>query len=335
MQLKSDCDANCQQAEVSGTTPASGAVTIVASVGLGGVNRPDDVRKIQSLLNDVRPERGGPVPKLVVDGICGPLTRAAIHKFQTFMKMPVIDSRVDPDGPTLMALNSEHLNASASSVPLIRHAIRLFRALRATDDARLAIRRAIAVTDAALHYRLFGPGLTQSPDAYHFVSQHFRFDGVSDSQTITDLERIRVIYQRMESVLRGIPGVTGTTIYGPNLHDIDPTPEETPPQWKAYVPAIDGGPYRSTRIYWTNQIDGHPPDRYLYLLLHELAHFVDDIDPSLSIVDHGYLAHGTVFKLQHHQRMRNADNYSMMAFHRAFGKARLQAMYPYAAKLAG
>lgn len=333
MQLKGDCDTRCQKAEVSTPAGGSGTVTISASVGLAGANRADDVKKVQSLLNEVRPDRGGPVPKLVVDGLCGPLTRNAIRKFQTFMKLPVQDSRVDPDGPTLMALNSERMNNSAPSLPLLRHTIRLFRAVNATSYARDAVKRAIAVTEAALHYKMIGPGLTQSPDAYQFVSRHFKFDGVSDNRAIDDLTYIRATYRRMESVLRGIPGVTGTTIYGPNLHDIDPTPEQTPPMWKAYVPVDDDGPYLSTRIYWTDNIDGHPQDRYTYLLLHELAHFVDNVEPSLQIVDHGYLALGTVFALDHHRRVRNADNYSMMAFHRAFGKARLQAMYPYASRL--
>lgn len=333
MQLKGDCDTNCQKTEVSTTSGATGTVTITASVGLGGVNRADDVKKIQTLLNGVRPDRGGPVPKLVVDGLCGPLTRNAIRKFQAFLQLPVQDSRVDPDGPTLMALNSERMNSTAPSMPLLRHAIRLFRAINASSDARAAVKRAIAVTESALHYKMIGPGLTQSPDAYQFVSQHFKFDGVSDNRAVDDLTYIRAIYRRMETVLRGVPGVTGTQIYGSNLHDIDPTPEQTPAMWKAYVPVADEGPYLSTRIYWTDNIDGHPQDRYTYLLLHELAHFVDNIEPTLQIVDHGYLALGTVFALDHHRRVRNADNYSMMAFHRAFGKARLQAMYPYAARL--
>ncbi len=75
-------------------------------------------------------------------------------------------------------------------------------------------------------------------------------------------------------------------------------------------------------------IDGHPRDRYTYLTMHEQGHFVDGDHPSLQIVDQGYIALGTVFGLNHNQRMHNAENYSMLAFHRAFGSERLVAIYP-------
>ncbi|MEO2089108.1 MAG: hypothetical protein ABGY75_06380 [Gemmataceae bacterium] len=51
--------------------------TITASVGEGGANRPADVRTVQEMLNKALPGWGGPTPKLVVDGACGPLTKTA------------------------------------------------------------------------------------------------------------------------------------------------------------------------------------------------------------------------------------------------------------------
>jgi peptidoglycan hydrolase-like protein with peptidoglycan-binding domain len=82
------------------------AVVIRASVGAGGVNQPVDVRSIQSALNDIPSEDGGADPLLAVDGIAGPLTRAAIAQFQR-AHVRVADSRVDPKGRTLAALNTE------------------------------------------------------------------------------------------------------------------------------------------------------------------------------------------------------------------------------------
>jgi hypothetical protein len=81
-------------------------ITITASVGAGGANIPTDVRTIQAALNDVPSSSGGPDPALAVDGIVGPLTLAAIRGFQQ-THVSIVDSRIDPNGPTLAALNAE------------------------------------------------------------------------------------------------------------------------------------------------------------------------------------------------------------------------------------
>lgn len=46
----------------------------------------------------------GKKPLLVVDGICGPLTTAAIHEFQQDFVSRSKDSRIDPQGATLRVL---------------------------------------------------------------------------------------------------------------------------------------------------------------------------------------------------------------------------------------
>lgn len=79
------------------------AKTIKASVGAGGANRPADVFTVQYLLNLVPKTGGGPSPELTVDAICGPLTKAAILKFQRAAGAPC-DGRVDPGGPTFRKL---------------------------------------------------------------------------------------------------------------------------------------------------------------------------------------------------------------------------------------
>ena len=53
---------------------------IVASVGRGGVNRNDDVRVVQALLNDWRAKKN--LCPIAVDGSAGPETRGAITAFQ-------------------------------------------------------------------------------------------------------------------------------------------------------------------------------------------------------------------------------------------------------------
>ena len=78
-------------------------LSITNSVGVGGVNRADDVRSIQQALNQVPPASGGPAPPLVVDGISGNLTNKAIATFQ-LRSLGFTDGRVDPDGPTIRKL---------------------------------------------------------------------------------------------------------------------------------------------------------------------------------------------------------------------------------------
>src|SRR5262245_26158948 len=75
---------------------------IRASVGREGVNRPEDVRLVQTLLNRrFRP----PQPFLVVDGLIGTKTIAAITDFQRrVVKLRYPDGRVDPGGKTFSGL---------------------------------------------------------------------------------------------------------------------------------------------------------------------------------------------------------------------------------------
>ena len=79
-------------------------VAIRQSVGQGGANLRNDVLTIQQALNAVSTSRGGPTPRLATDGLVGALTRAAIGKFQK-QNISFVDFRIDPNGPTVQALN--------------------------------------------------------------------------------------------------------------------------------------------------------------------------------------------------------------------------------------
>jgi hypothetical protein len=89
-------------------------ISLTRSVGIGGINLRPDVLQIQAALNAIDPTDGGPVPKLAVDGICGRLTVGAIGKFQRGV-LTRIDSRIDPDGPTLKALNTRLVSSVSGS----------------------------------------------------------------------------------------------------------------------------------------------------------------------------------------------------------------------------
>ena len=77
-----------------------------ASVGKNGINRPEDVRYIQNLLNRVLPHLGGALKSIAVDGICGLHTIAAITQFQK-LRTAYSDGRIDPGGPTFLKLIHE------------------------------------------------------------------------------------------------------------------------------------------------------------------------------------------------------------------------------------
>jgi lysozyme len=84
-------------------------VMIGASVGLNGTNNPADVQQIQTLLNE-RNSAG-----LVVDGICGNATVAAIKAFQTLVRgITSPDGLISPGGPTYAALTSGAAPAASS-----------------------------------------------------------------------------------------------------------------------------------------------------------------------------------------------------------------------------
>jgi hypothetical protein len=64
------------------------------------------VRAIQEALNEIPTASAGAGGALSADGIVGPKTLAAIKRFQQ-AHVSIVDSRIDPGGPTLAAINAE------------------------------------------------------------------------------------------------------------------------------------------------------------------------------------------------------------------------------------
>ena len=79
-------------------------ITMQASVGQDACNLPADVILVQSMLNSLPQDLGGPCPKLTVDGEIGPRTIAAIIRVQRATKQRVVNGRIDANGSTLIAL---------------------------------------------------------------------------------------------------------------------------------------------------------------------------------------------------------------------------------------
>jgi len=78
--------------------PGTAPVPVSGSVGQGGKNEPEDVARVQALL-DARGFDPGPA-----DGLVGPRTMSAITDFQKrFLR--AVDGRVDPNGRSWRELN--------------------------------------------------------------------------------------------------------------------------------------------------------------------------------------------------------------------------------------
>ncbi|MCA9195691.1 MAG: hypothetical protein KDB03_28170 [Planctomycetales bacterium] len=79
--------------------------SISRSVGLGGANLLLDVQTIQTLLNMIPTDQGGPQPLLDVDGLAGPKTNGSIFGFQRKHFGPAgADGRIDPDQRSLQKI---------------------------------------------------------------------------------------------------------------------------------------------------------------------------------------------------------------------------------------
>jgi len=92
--------------------------TISATVGRASRNDLRDVVTVQELLNNVSPGEGGPAPKLVVDGLCGPKTQHAIQTFQLkHFGFSGADGRVEPGKQTLAKLNEINERQNPSLPP--------------------------------------------------------------------------------------------------------------------------------------------------------------------------------------------------------------------------
>jgi hypothetical protein len=80
-------------------------ISLTASVGMGGINKPVDVLTIQTSLNRIPSLQGGPTPLLDPDSKIGPNTIGAIARFQKF-HLKFSDGRVDVGKATHQKLNT-------------------------------------------------------------------------------------------------------------------------------------------------------------------------------------------------------------------------------------
>ena len=213
--------------------------TIKASVGVGGTNAKPDVLAVQRLLNGVTPEDGGPVPLLAEDSLVGPLTNGAIKRFQTKQALKVVDSRVDPSGPTLKRLNEvsepgrravEQLRALlGGAVPdganlaalggAVRQSLRLQRVRLAIASLVDAARKAERAAEMAMDHLTAGGRLGGAP------ADAFRLSDVANVAVVVE----QAVGKKCARSWKILPTVGDDSEYP----DVSPRDADALREWKA------------------------------------------------------------------------------------------------------
>lgn len=224
-----------------------GSVILDGSVGYNGSNGKSDVAAIQCSLNAVMPNMGGAMAILAEDGIAGPKTQNAILRFQTHW-VNFRDSRIDPGGATLRALNRA-VGASLAAAPagpsIVQAGPKPPKPPQVSDADKLAIMKAairyatvkalwlpacyqaalsaVRVATRAANYaaRLPIPDVArEDPDrlAFLLVAKHFKLHEKHPAEARTGARRIETFCRRMALALtnrvgKSLPGLTpGTEI---------------------------------------------------------------------------------------------------------------------------
>lgn len=285
---------------------------IGAAVGAGSPprcqNAPNDVKVIQAALNRFAPEFGGPQPALVVDGKCGPLTRAAILRFQQKWGFAVQDGIVDVDGHTIRRLRQGPPGPDHPPALLQQYRARIIEVLGAT----------LALVDLARDY-LAGldpiGGFTKA--AYEKVDRQFHLKLTSDPAA--RLGKIRETFQRMMTVIGHVPmGVVLAVDEPPNVAS------------GSYMFSYAGGmhlrasPLRycgngkrrldTGSVYLCPKAHTLAGDAFAYVFIHELAHYAGPVQPKIDDVAYFKRDPAKFRLLGPDQAFWNANSYAQLAF---------------------
>lgn len=318
----------------SAPAPINNFPTIKASVGRGGVNRPDDTKEIQKALNNIPALAGGPFFELVVDGLVGPKTIGAIEHFQEFhFGKAKADGRVDPAQYTIGRLRQLNRLAAELGGPGLslfwtaRKPIRMVRMHFGLIEAKSAIAKGRRSLESAMDH------LRGQPDSFGFNAKafaradlHFALAKLPTERQFKALSEIRLSFITVAIAIdnqgKGLPGIPN----GADIFEIDPLGKLD----AAYSPMVSFDhtkrgvdPYK---VYLCDGIDACSTDHFNHILIHELFHATDVETVATEIGDYGYRENA--FKLPHPLRLRNADNYALYATHGHIGRGRLVASQP-------
>jgi peptidoglycan hydrolase-like protein with peptidoglycan-binding domain len=313
---------------IVGALPADGP-HISASVGFGGANVRSDVVLIQSLLNQVPAGNGSPANPLKVDGIVGPLTIAAIRRFQT-ANLGFNDGRIDPGGGTLARLSALTSQQGPSSPPSSSGGLSLGFALAGASAAApkpTPLAAAIAATPTAklwtsaatLHLSGLQQGLIASggaiflPSIFDIVNTHFHLDR-DPPNLFSNLGKAIGVFNRISTMLSDT-----TTFY-----------REGPATAKSkFADAPMGGfsqPEPNHHITIRTQYPDCGPNCQAAMLVHEGAHFCGGLNEIRHFahefpVPNGEPQDGSTHnyaQMTADEGLKNAASYAAFAIHAFF-----------------
>jgi peptidoglycan hydrolase-like protein with peptidoglycan-binding domain len=297
----------------------SGGVSIGGSVGRGGRNVLDDVKAIQAALNATDISDGGPTVKLVVDGIAGPRTIAAIEKYQN-RHLGWADGRVDPDGPTIHALNgggAATAHKHKPKPPNIPKATPAQNAAFIEKIGALLPRARHWVTSAQLKIDMADDFLRrgkvnpkdQFPSLHDIgkpelglFNKYFRSNEQSHAVQVQQLSQVRRVYDSMQTVLT--ESLLAAPMFGWGVGYFQPDPADGTLAATGYVAytffggwlrrrkdgkprlasddnyAGDGSLRQDTIFFPVGQLLKKSDSYLLETIIHELAHFVGPGGPN-------------------------------------------------------
>lgn len=335
----------------------SGGLSIAGSVGRGGRNVAADVKTIQSALNDEDVADGGPMPKLAVDGIAGPLTVAAIEKFQR-RAIGWADGRVDVDGPTIHRLqqtspaqkgHKHHPKAPPKATPQQNKAF-VERVGGLLPQARHWISVAQMKIDMAVDYMNKGPGRKDDPfhdigrPDFDLMNKYFHLAKLHRSQQIQAIGEVRKIYNLMMQVIT--ESLLSAPMFGWGVGYFQPDPADGTIAANDYIAYTfyggwhrrrkDGKPrlsgednysgdktLRQDGVYFPVGSIQSKSDRYVIeTIIHELAHFVGPGGPHNGerIADYTYDVNQDFLTVSPWTARHTADIYGYFAAEAALRK---------------
>jgi peptidoglycan hydrolase-like protein with peptidoglycan-binding domain len=293
-----------------GSGPSAGSITIVEAVGEGprARNRPADVRTVQEALNQVTVKgvAGGAMPFLVVDGICGPKTNAAIGRFQR-IQLQIFDGVIEPRKKTITRLNEivepiseEDMRAKLSlALPLVQQAVAAalnnLQALIASGPAPTGL-AAKAVDRLNRHFLMDTlPRPEQSAARVDLFRTFTRYSAVVSKSGTFTVEPLDEFDLAKDSSLFALARTNG-------FFEEGQTDENT----RRRLDRIHLG-----QAFFTPTVT---PEFGAFILLHEVSHFVGRADGQF-IVDHGrgWFNDRFIRPLSADQRLANADSYASFA----------------------
>lgn len=289
-------------------TQGGGRITIGASVGLRGTNRPDDTRTIQNALNSVPSDQGRAAPPLVPDGKIGPKTIKAIQMFQIkHFGFKGADGRVDPGAATIAQLNLLLGGASFPDMSPVLRVVRLW--LLAVDANLVSVDRVIDEPDTSGPFEVFG-----RPFRMRLINKHFSIDAFPNKRQMFAL--VRKHFQLMGQTLQRPGGLWGSSMF-----DRDPLGKNL----QAYtIPGgffrngkhlfIKGHKLRADAVYLTARFANElrDNDRRAFVVIHELAHFVSTFP---RVRDHAHNKQGDKIRnISPTLKVLNAETYANFAW---------------------